>query len=134
MDNQLKQAKPVRATFVHGGDAQGLGRLVIRLRWNDGEVRKEPAIVDFEVLEVVALVHPHMTPHYRREGTDRPMDTTEELDLAQPVVHGFVKFDGCTQAWWDEPMHVDHEDSLNALFEAVRIARREAMAVLGEAP
>jgi len=125
-----KPNKPVRATFTHGGDAQGLGRMVIRLRWDDSDPRG-PFWVDFEVHEVVALVHPDMAMHYTRAGADHNLDTTPDLDLAEAVVHGFVKWDGCTQVYWDEPMHVDSESDLEALFEAVRIARREAVAAMG---
>jgi hypothetical protein len=60
----------------------------------------------------------------RRDSKDPQADWRN----AQPMTHGYVKWDGCTQ-WWsdDQPDHHDGFKSMDAWFEAVRWCREVAV-------
>lgn len=54
-------------------------------------------------------------------------DNTTDPDEAQPLVHGFVKWDGCTQFWCDDLIHVDDREDLERWMAAIAHARRTCM-------
>jgi hypothetical protein len=114
--------------------ANKIGDFAIWLRcdtlpeWTEESGARRTHWVDFEIFEAVGrendgtlLFGEHFFP---------------ELEIANPTVHGFVKWDGCTQFWFGDPAdshdgaHVDSKADLDKLFAAIHLARAEAAKIL----
>lgn len=133
------QPKPYRSgpaqptVRIPGLDAQhALGSFVLRRFWKangDGRV----LWVDFELFECTS--YPTDNPdawEFERKGAMEGWDTTPNLDEAQPVAEGFVKWDGCTQ--FDvASVHVDSKHGLLNLFHGIGEARRLCAEAMGDA-
>lgn len=120
----------------------------IRLRWenqaaweaaNDQDkAQTRPTYwIDFEIFAIVGRKSDDSVLYYRkgadfelsdRNGVD-PL--TESLDESEPSVHGFVKWDGCTQMWFDDqPVHFDERISMEQLFAAIAECRKQALIIM----
>lgn len=106
----------------------GFGFLV---RWAHAEPTDEQNVlwVDFAIYEQCGLRDVQGssgTVHYPKPNASSTRDTTENVDEALPFVHGFVKWDGCTQWWQEGGGHVDHRASFELFMNALALARRVA--------
>lgn len=121
--------KPVRHEYwTHG---QELGSYLVRFRW-DSEGDDKPTWIDFEVHEVVTQSLENDDPQF--QITDELCDgTTDNPDLAEPTVSGFVKWDGCTQIYFpSEPaIHADGQGDLTCLFNCLLDVRTKALEFTG---
>jgi hypothetical protein len=66
------------------------------------------------------------TAHYEKPNATSSHDTTPDIDAALPFVHGFVKWDGCTQWWQNGGGHIDHRDDYDRLVDVLKLARKVA--------
>ena len=57
--------------------------------------------VDFKLYDIVAE-NAEGTPEWTKKGTADLLDTTPILDDAEPYLRGGVKWDGCSNWWFDE--------------------------------
>ena len=120
---------PLQKTIRLGAAA---GDYVVRLYWRaheDGSV----LWVDFDAIQIVGIERGGDGDReiYSRRGSDASPDPVYSLDEAELAVHGFVKFDGCTQFRLGSSrdgglVHVDSLGEIERLFEAIRAARYQA--------
>lgn len=91
--------------------------------------------VDFQIFEIVGCDHePYQAPgrkFFNRKGATSSPDPVYTYEEAQPIVDGFVKWDGCTQFEFPDGVHVDCKRHLEALFSAVGEARKAAAELMG---
>ena len=103
-----------------------LGRYLIRTRLVN------PYVADFEVFAVV--YEESGSSFCQRRGAITPLDATSNLDEAETIAHGDVKFDGCTnfiiQEGDDTMAHTCSLAYFRELLEAVAEARRFAAALM----
>ncbi len=55
---------------------------------------------------------------------------TYNLNEAPPLLHGFVKYDGCTQFWYNDLVHIDSQKQLALLHLSIETARKIALTEL----
>jgi hypothetical protein len=119
-------SKTLLSTTVLGNFEDREDEFHIRI-WGD-EHENGITWIDFEVFEVegVDRFEPAAgTPRlFQEKGATSNYPGTSDLATAEPVAHGFVKWDGCTQ--FDMDAHVDGREQLEALFKAVCHARKLA--------
>jgi hypothetical protein len=84
--------------------------------------------VDFEIIEVLGFEKDGRECYNRRDSSRSP-DPLYELDNAEPIASGFVKWDGCTQ--FNADIHIDGRAHLEHLLEAIAEARRLAAELMG---
>jgi hypothetical protein len=66
----------------------------------------EPYSVDFEVFEITGHVEGSSgefdVPIYERKGATSSNDDTDTIDEAQTLIHGKVKWDGCSHYYFGD--------------------------------
>jgi len=102
------------------GNPNEIHTYVVRLyadEWSNGEI----GIVDFKIHQIAGL-----TAEKDGQALYLTNDShmTENLDEAEAIVGGTVKWDGCTQFHAD--VHVDHRSDLEGLCKAILEARKLA--------
>lgn len=116
-------SNPVGLEWFIGRD---LGDWFVRLRW-DSEADVVHWI-DIELFEIASL-DPDGSPMFRNSPEIGPDLSTV---ASVPDLSGFVKWDGCSQFYFPEApgpqFHFDDDRSVVRVFEAIREARRVAMA------
>lgn len=113
-----RTATPLRESF--DVTLRGRARYHVRLHWHDHE-GGPPFSVAFDIFEIVGG-----EPRLYAGG----MMPTPDIDQAESVLHGFVKWDGCTQ-WWADCAHADDPETLDELLGTLRIARHHGVAAIG---
>jgi hypothetical protein len=131
--------KPVGKEFTCGASIDNPGRTAthwLRLRWDptktipvqcpaEGMPDEAPYWVDFEVYEIKAILSTG-----ELEFDDGKDGFAKAIDDAIPIVHGFVKWDGCTQIWVPElaePLHWDEQSGIEDAARAIVEVRRYAI-------
>jgi len=86
--------------------------------------------VDFAIYQTISN---GKEPIYQIPDATGWGDSTTDIDHGRPLCHGFVKWDGCTQFWFDDSVHVDSHGDLTDLFAAIEHARKVALVeIIGE--
>jgi hypothetical protein len=118
MGKTWERQHPVKREKV--GDAGGF-----TIRWAHDD--EKPIWCDFAIYPVLG-VELGGRVLYETPDAVNPMDApTSDLDAAQPLVTGFVKWDGCTQWWQHDGGHVDDRATFEEFFDALAEARRVAL-------
>lgn len=112
--------KTHRGDFVVGAMPT---KSIVRL-WSDENSNGELMWVDFAIVEVVSDATATTRGLYMSDP-----NPVENIDEADAVCSGFVKWDGCTQFKVDA--HADHRNDLEHLFTAIGEARRFAAELMG---
>lgn len=116
--------KTLLSTTVLGNFENRENEFHIRL-WGDEHPQGGKYWIDFEVYDVEGYeIGREAERVFQKKGETSNFPGTTNLDEAEPVAHGFVKWDGCTQFNMD--VHIDHVKHLEGLFNAVLEARRLA--------
>lgn len=122
--------KTLLETVVVGDYDKGMCEFHIRL-WSDYPP-DERYWIDWEVFEVLGVeLNGERTRTFWKRGDTASLPGTTDLDEAEPVAEGMVKWDGCTQFTMDA--HIDGRTQLEGLFDAVLRARKlAARAMVGK--
>ncbi len=113
--------KTLLSTTVLGNFENREAEHHIRL-WGNPSGEGEQYWIDFEVFAVEGYETENPSARiFQKIGETSNFPGTTDLDEAEPVAHGFVKWDGCTQ--FDMDVHIDSKEQLEALFNAVLKAR-----------
>lgn len=96
---------------------------VVRLTW---EACPEVLVVAFEVFENQAVgTDP---PQFLVKGWTHGLQTTEDIDVAEVHILGFLKQDDCFQFSVEGYAHLDEDREMEDWFEMLRAVRRLAQA------
>ena len=108
------------------------GDYLLRMFWDDGLIEVEVTSVDFEIYEIVMLAD-NSGFEYHVKGADSSSEFTPNIEEAQIMINGFIKWDGCMQFYLrDEPLHVDEDIQLDQLLATLKSAREEAKEIMAE--
>lgn len=150
-----RSKKPVRQTLHCYGH-------IVRLRWDEDAHTGRVTWVDFEVFAAAGYEEKQpsdpVSPRQIHAATgsippgakvlfDRVHDAsaagqpsvTDDLEVAEMCVRGFVKWDGCTQFWTGDPRdpnsgvtHFDDPQALEDWCEMLKQVREWALDAMGE--
>lgn len=105
-----------------GENGDAIGNIIVRLFFEPSD---RVLWVNFEAFEVNSQEFNNGkfgVEKFERLDSTGSMDDTEDLEEAEPLLHGFVKWDGCTQFDWSS-IHIDHKTtSIACLLRAQRCA------------
>lgn len=117
--------KTLLSTTVLGNYEKREAEHHIRLWGDPNPTNGELYWIDFEVYTVEGYeIGRESERIFQKKGETSNFPGTTDLDEAEPIAHGMVKWDGCTQFNMD--VHIDSKSHLESLFAAVLEARRLA--------
>lgn len=93
-----------------------------------------PCYVGFDIVQVSGETGkgwPEVGARLYAKGGCNSFEPTTDIHEAEVIVHGFVKFDGCTQFWIQDGAHYDHRDGYEGFLEAMRGVRKLAAEIMG---
>lgn len=133
MHEQRYRSGPLQEQLNHD-DGSAFGR-VIRLYWtpNEASGHQPTHWIDFEIFEAVGLdgVRDDSPPlYYATESRELSDGVTTDLNKAVPDVHGFVKWDGCTQIHFPDGLHYDDRAGLAGILATVVRAQERCYEIM----